>query len=49
MIAQIYMDKIVFGGISRNMVNHYVQQMKSEFEMTLVGELSYFLGFQVLK
>jgi isocitrate lyase len=29
------------------MVQHFVQQMQSEFEMSLVGELSYFLGLQV--
>ena len=29
------------------MVAHFVQQMKSEFEMSLVGELNYFLGLQV--
>src|ERR1044072_8017197 len=47
MIAQIYVDDIVFGGMSDKMVQHFVQQMKSEFEMSLVGELSYFLGLQV--
>jgi hypothetical protein len=29
------------------MVQHFIQQMQSEFEMSLVGELTYFLGFQV--
>lgn len=29
------------------MVQHFVKQMKSEFEMSLVGELTYFLGLQV--
>jgi hypothetical protein len=47
MIAQIYVDDIVFGGISDQMVQHFVEQMKSEFEMSLVGELTYFLGLQV--
>ncbi|MCH79544.1 gag-protease polyprotein [Trifolium medium] len=47
MIAQIYVDDIVFGGMSQEMVQHFVQQMKSEFEMSLVGELTYFLGLQV--
>ena len=31
MIAQIYVDDIVFGGISDKMVEHFVHQMKSEF------------------
>jgi hypothetical protein len=47
MIAQIYVDDIVFGGMLNQMVQHFVQQMQSEFEMSLVGELSYFLGLQV--
>jgi hypothetical protein len=46
-IAQIYVDDIVFGGMSNKMVQHFVQQMQSEFEMSLVGELTYFLGLQV--
>jgi len=29
------------------MVQHFVQQMHSEFEMSLVGELTYFLGLQI--
>jgi len=47
MIAQIYVDAIVFGGMSNMMVQHFIQQMQSEFEMSLVGELTYFLGLQV--
>ncbi|XP_057418507.1 uncharacterized mitochondrial protein AtMg00810-like [Lotus japonicus] len=47
MISQIYVDDIVFGGMSDHMVEHFVQHMKFEFEMSLVGELNYFLGLQV--
>ncbi|PNY15185.1 putative LRR receptor-like protein kinase, partial [Trifolium pratense] len=48
MIAQIYVvDDIVFGGMVDPMVQHFVNQMQSEFEMSLVGELTYFLGLQV--
>jgi hypothetical protein len=47
MIAQIYVDDIVFGGMSDRMIKHFVDQMQSEFEMSLVGELTYFLGLQV--
>jgi len=47
MIAQIYVNDIVFGGMSNKMVQHFVHQMKSEFEISLVGELNYFLGLQV--
>ncbi|KAK2381531.1 putative mitochondrial protein [Trifolium repens] len=47
MIAQIYVDDIVFGMTSNQMVEQFVQHMRSEFEMSLVGELTYFLGLQV--
>ena len=47
MIAQIYVDDIVFGGMSNQMVEHFVHQMKSQFEVSLVGELNYFQGLQV--
>lgn len=47
MIAQIYVDDIMFGGMSNQMVQHFIHQMQSEFEMSLVGELTYFLGLQV--
>jgi len=47
MIAHIYVDDIVFGGMSNQMVQQFVHQMQFEFEMSLVGELTYFLGLQV--
>ncbi|XP_058764697.1 uncharacterized mitochondrial protein AtMg00810-like [Vicia villosa] len=47
MIAQIYVDDIVFGGMSDTMVKHFVGQMQTEFEMSMVGELTYFLGLQI--
>ncbi|WJX23068.1 hypothetical protein P8452_12315 [Trifolium repens] len=46
-IAQIYVNDIVFGGMSDTMIQHFVKQMQSEFEMSLVGELTYFLGLQI--
>jgi len=47
MIAHIYFDDIDIGRILNKMVQHFVQQMQSEFEMSLVGELTCFLGLQV--
>ena len=46
-IAQIYVDDIVFGSVSQHLVEEFVEQMKTEFEMSMVGELTYFLGLQV--
>ncbi|TYJ96974.1 gag-pol polyprotein [Cucumis melo var. makuwa] len=46
-VAQIYVDDIIFGGFPKTLVNNFIDIMKSEFEMSLVGELSYFLGLQI--
>jgi hypothetical protein len=47
MIAQIFGDNVLFGGMSDLMVQHLTLEMDSKFEMVLVGELSHFLGLQV--
>ncbi|XP_058751636.1 uncharacterized mitochondrial protein AtMg00810-like [Vicia villosa] len=47
MIAQIYVNDIVFGGMSDAMVKYFVSQMQNEFEMSMVGELTYSLGLQI--
>lgn len=44
MIAQIYVVGIVFGGMSDQMVEYFVQLMRSKFEMSLIGEITYFIG-----
>ena len=38
---------IVFRATSQKLVNHFVCHMSTEFEMSLIGELTYFLGLQV--
>jgi hypothetical protein len=47
MTAQIYVDDSVFGGMSNQMVQHFVHQIQSKFGMRLMGELTYLLGIQV--
>ena len=37
----------MFGGMLSKMVQHFVEQIQFEFEMSLVGELTYFVGLQV--
>ncbi|KAK0572825.1 hypothetical protein LWI29_037799 [Acer saccharum] len=46
-VAQIYVDDIVFGSTNKTKVDEFVSVMSSEFEMSMVGELNYFLGMQV--
>ncbi|GAA0161970.1 transmembrane signal receptor [Lithospermum erythrorhizon] len=47
MVTQIYVDNIVFGGVSDQMVKQFVQQIEGEFEMSMVGEMKYLLGIQI--
>ena len=46
-MAQIYVDDIAFNATSQRMVDNFVEHMSSEFEISLVGELTYFLGMRV--
>jgi hypothetical protein len=45
--VQIYVDDIVFGGSSHNLVAKFADEMSREFEMSMMGELHYFLGLQI--
>ncbi|WVZ76083.1 hypothetical protein U9M48_024085 [Paspalum notatum var. saurae] len=47
LIAQIYVDDIMFGGSSHALVFSFAEQMSREFEMSLMGELEFFLGLQI--
>jgi hypothetical protein len=42
LIVQIYVDDIVFGGSSHNLVAKFADDMSREFEMSMMGELQYF-------
>ncbi|WVZ52957.1 hypothetical protein U9M48_003955 [Paspalum notatum var. saurae] len=44
LIVQIYVDDIIFGGSSHALVSSFGEQMSREFEMSLMGELQFFLG-----
>ena len=46
-VAQIYVDDIVFGAINDSLAHSFADEMKAMFEMSMVGELTYFLGLQV--
>ena len=41
------MDDIVFGSTIDHLAHEFSEEMKREFEMSMVGELNYFLGLQV--
>ena len=47
LVAQIYVDDIVFGASTSDLAFNFAENMKSEFEMSMVGELNFFLGLQI--
>ncbi|TYK04104.1 Cysteine-rich RLK (RECEPTOR-like protein kinase) 8 [Cucumis melo var. makuwa] len=46
-VAQIYVDDIIFRGFPRELIKNFIDIMQSEFEMSMIGELSSFLGLQI--
>jgi isopentenyldiphosphate isomerase len=47
LLVQIYVDDIIFGGSSHTLVSRFQEMMESEFHMSTMRELTYFLGIQV--
>lgn len=43
-VVVLYVDDIIFANDSVFLTNKFVVDMKIEFEMYILGELSYFLG-----
>jgi hypothetical protein len=46
-VCQIYVDDIIFGSTHQKSCEEFSRVMMQKFEMSLMGELNYFLGFQV--
>ena len=46
-VTQIYVDDIVFGATNDSLTHSFANEMKAMFKMSMVGELTYFLGLQV--
>ena len=47
LVAQVFVDDIVFGATIDDRAIEFSEEMKKEFEMSMVGELTFFLGLQV--
>jgi hypothetical protein len=47
LLVEIYMDAIIFCGSSHTLVSRFQEMMESEFQMSMMGELTFFLGIQV--
>ena len=46
-MLQIYVDDIIFGSTNEDFCDEFGKIMAKEFEMSIIGELSYFLGLQI--
>nr|GEX08156.1 hypothetical protein [Tanacetum cinerariifolium] len=46
-LGQVYVDDIIFGSTSYKLCKQFVKLMKKNFEMSMMGELTYFLGLQL--
>ncbi|GJV09072.1 putative ribonuclease H-like domain-containing protein [Tanacetum coccineum] len=47
MLVQVYVDDIIFGSTKRSWCDEFEALMKSRFQMSSMGELTFFLGLQV--
>nr|GFB26987.1 putative ribonuclease H-like domain-containing protein [Tanacetum cinerariifolium] len=49
LLVQIYVDDIIFGSTNKDLCKSFEMLMKDEFQMSSIGELTFFLGLQVKK
>jgi hypothetical protein len=47
LIVHIYVDDIIFDGSSHTLVSRFQEIIENEFQMSIMGELTFFLGIQV--
>lgn len=46
-IVQIYIDGIIFGSTNTALAEEFSKLMHSEFEMSMIGEMKFFLGLRI--
>nr|GEZ57439.1 uncharacterized mitochondrial protein AtMg00810-like [Tanacetum cinerariifolium] len=49
LLVQIYVDDIIFGATNKDLCRSFEKLMKDKFQMSFMGELTFFLGLQVKK
>ncbi|GJW59725.1 retrovirus-related pol polyprotein from transposon TNT 1-94 [Tanacetum coccineum] len=47
LLVQVYVDDIIFRSTNPDFSKHFANLMKNNFEMSMMGELKFFLGLQV--
>jgi hypothetical protein len=45
LLVQIYVDDITFGDSSHTLVSSFQEMMENEFQMSMIGELTFFLRY----
>ena len=48
-MVQIYVDDIIFGSTKPSLCKKFFDLMTKEFEMSLMGDLKFFLGLQIIQ
>jgi hypothetical protein len=46
-VCQIYVDDIIFGSTNKSFCDEFSKIMMDRFEMSMMGVLTFFLGFQI--
>ena len=46
-VAQVYVDNIIFGSTKDELAHDFSKLMKAKFEMSMIGELTHFLELQI--
>jgi len=46
-MCQIYVDDIIFGSTNQEFGEEFGKMMTKEFEVSMIRELSYFIGLQI--
>jgi len=47
LVVQIYVDDIIFGSTNASICKEFSKLMQGEYEMSMMGELKFFLGIQI--
>ncbi|GJZ85671.1 putative ribonuclease H-like domain-containing protein, partial [Tanacetum coccineum] len=47
LLVQVYVDDIIFGSIKKELCTEFEKLMHNKFQMSSIGELTFFLGLQV--
>ncbi|GKF97196.1 putative ribonuclease H-like domain-containing protein, partial [Tanacetum coccineum] len=49
LLVQVYVDDIIFGSTKKSLCTEFEKMMHKKFQMSSMGELTFFLGLQVKK